>query len=206
MNLRRIYLLACIVFTLSACTKQQNSDLSTTQNSANESTKINRKTTIPSVPTSATMRGLIHNPDQAIEAVYGIDASGVFTIALSQVTKLPSDKSTLQSYDIAMSATGEVAIPSGATNFWLVPFDPSQQPYRLVGGSSVTLTCKCPEGGSGCTMTVVDCKATCNKGTCSGPYDCYLESSDQPSAAAMVIGSALVVPAETIIFNGVMYE
>ncbi len=205
MNLRKIYLFAFAVLALSACTKQQNTDLGTAQSPTNEKGTITRKSA-PSVPISATMRGSIHNPDRTIEAVYGIDAEGVFTIDLTEVAKLSDDKSTLQSYEVNMDGSGTVVIPSSSTDFWLIPFDPTQQPMRIAGGTSVTQTCNCPGGGSGCTMTVTDdCKASCNQGTCSSENDCTLQS-DNPPAIAISIGSALLLPATAVIFNGIRYE
>ena len=165
-----------------------------------------RKFSAPETPASATMRGLVTNPERTIEAVYGIDLNNEFTITLTEVAKLPSDKSILQSYEAPMDEFGEVTIPSTATDFWLVPLNPTLQPMRMAGGSSAKQTCKCPGGGTGCTMTVnSDCTATCNQGTCTSENDCYLQS-DNPPAIAISVGSAIVVPAQAIIFNGVRYE
>ena len=206
MNIKKLYLLACIVFAFAACNKQQNSDLTSTQATEKEKTTFTGKISPPETPASATMRGLIVNPERAIEAVYGIDLNDEFTITLAEVAKLPSDKSTLQSYEAPMDEFGEITIPSSATDFWLVPLDPAQAPMRIAGGTSVKQRCKCPGGGTGCTMTVGDdCNATCNQGTCTSEDDCYLQS-DNPPAIAISLGSAIVVPAQAIIFNGVRYQ
>ena len=206
MYLKNICVCLCFILGLSACTKQQNPDLGATQNTSQENATITRKHSPPETPTSATMRGLVTNPERAIEAVYGIDINDEFTITLTEVAKLPSDKSILQSYEAPMDDFGEVTIPASATDFWLVPLNPTLQPMRMAGGSSAKQTCKCHGGGTGCTMTVnSDCTATCNQGTCTSENDCYLQS-DNPPAIAISVGSAIVVPAQAIIFNGVRYE
>lgn len=169
-------------------------------NAENDSSRI--KTSV----TTATYRGLINSSNSATITVK--DSVDEVWVTTSTVPTLTGDYYLVRNFNTSLSRdtlNGEIEIPQDGDVYWLIPFNSSDEPQLIAGGTTLTQTCACPTSGGGNCIVTYDtddpCNTDCQDGSCTG----CKASNDDGGSDAVYFGSVAIVKGEVINFNGIKY-
>jgi hypothetical protein len=144
---------------------------------------------------SLTLRSKLFSGDVYTLSVYqGLnDTVRIYT---NQVTPLTSDTTWYFTGDGSYS-NGTFSVPSGNGKYWIVYFDPGENPQVQIGGPVCEIECNC----TSCDIEVKNyqlpdegCKCT---STCQDNSECKESNQKTPF---------VLIKAEYLIFNNVLYQ